>query len=216
MSITQQTLNAFDNELQTLRLLDFRRMTELANGKTGLWTVVAADTFTGPDAPLTATEVGGKTWVALGGNAVHRIGGKAASPDNALRGTAFLTGFADGQVEADLDPGTLEASLYFRWSAIGNHLMLQRIPNGAAVLTKFVGGIVTNLTQTVYRPFVAGERWKVRMVGPRIWVFRIVAGVEEMIYDVTETQWQANTGVGIRLNGTGKADNFRILGREAL
>lgn len=54
------------------------------------------------------------------------------------------------------------------------------------------------------------------MVGQRIWVFRIVAGVEELIYDVTETQWQTNTGVGIRLNGTGTADNFRFMGREAL
>lgn len=216
ISLIEQALITHGNDQQPHELPSLRRTADLADSKTGLWSAVATDTFTGADGALTTTETGAKTWVALGGNAIHRIGGKAASPDSALRGTAFLTGFADGQLEADLDPGTMEASLYFRWSAIGNHLMVQRKPDGSMALMKFVGGTVTLLTQVVYRAYVAGERWKIRMVGPRIWVYRIASGVEELIYDVVETQWQSNTGAGIRLDGTGTADNFRYLGREAL
>lgn len=203
-------------------LPSLRRLAEETAGKSGVWSVVAADTFTGSDGALSTVETGGQTWVALSGNAIHRIGGLAKTPSGTLRGTAFLTGFKDGQLEADLypgltsDSGTKEASLYFRYDSIGNHLMLQRTPNAAATLYRFIGGASTRMAQVVYRPYVAGERWKIRMVGPRIWVYRIAAGVEELLYDLTETQWQDKTGVGIRLDSTATADNFRFLGREAL
>lgn len=152
MSTIDQALAAYGNDLQTLDMQGLRRTAELADSKTGIWTVVATDTFTGADGALTTTETGSKTWVALGGNAIHRIGGVAKSPDSTLRGTSFLTGFADGQLEADLNPGSSEASLYFRWWAIGNHLIVQRKPDASMALQKFIGGTVTLLDQLAYRP----------------------------------------------------------------
>lgn len=216
-ALIEEALTAHGNDQQPHDLPRIKRTADLAEAKTGLWSVVASDTFTGANGALTTTETGAKTWIALGGNAIHRIGGVAKSPDGSLRGTAFLTGFKDGQLEADLNPGTSHAGLYFRWDSIGNHLYIQRNADGAIAISKFIGGAVTLLAQTAYPIFVAGERWKIRYVGPRVWVFRIVAGVETLIFDVTETQWQDKTGVGIRLeSATATADNFRVLGREAL
>ncbi len=177
---------------------------------------MAADSFNGADGPLTTAETGGQTWVAVGGNAVHRIGGKAASPDATLRGTYLANVVADGQVEADLAPGNSEASLYFRWKQNGDYLMVHRGSAGIIGVKKFVGGVSTDIAPPRYIKVEAGERFKVRFVGSRIWVFRIVGGVEELIFDVTEMQWQTSGGAGIRMNGTGTVDNFKVLKREAL
>lgn len=212
-TLIEEALLTHSNDTIAHEVESVKRTAELADSKAGLWAIVASDTFTGVSGALTTTEVGGLAWVSPDGNAIHRIGGVAKSPVDNLRGTLVTTTYSDGQVEGDLVPGTGEASLYFRWKQNGDYLMLQRGSTGAIGLKKFIGGTATDIAPVRYLPVEAGERYKVRFVGSRIWVFRIVGGVETIMFDVIETQWQTEKMFGLRVNGTGSVDNFRLLGR---
>ncbi len=215
MGLIDQRLATRDNDATSPDAITSRA--DLIEAKTGLWTPAAADPFTGADGVLTTAPTGGQAWVAVSGNPLHRIGGVARTPDGALRGTYLATGVRDGQLEADLQPGTAEASLYLRFQSNGNYLLFQRKPEGFVGLWRFVNGASVIISPpATYRPVVAGERFKVRFVGPRIWAFRVVDGTEEPLFDVTENAFLTSGNHGLRLAGTGSADNFRLLQREAL
>lgn len=214
--LIDQTIRTHDNDLEAHGLAKLRQQYELMDSKTGIWSLVAADTFSGPDGPLTSTEIGALAWTAIGGAQLSRISGVARTPDGALRGTFVVAGVADGQVEADLSPGDNEASLYVRFASNGNYLMLARKFDGFVGMFRFVSGASTLIHPPVYLQLAAGERFKVRFVGDRIWVFRIVSGVEELLFDFTEPQYRTAGSHGIRLAGSGSAGNFRILQRDAL
>lgn len=217
LNASRQVLIAHANDQDGHDLAAIRCMTEITEGKTGLWSIVAADDFAGSDGALTITETGGYPWIAVGaGQPLHRIGGTARSPDGSLRGTYIAANVSDGQIEARLAPGTLEASLYFRWKQNGDYLMLQRGSSGAIGLKSFINGATFDIAPIRFVSVEADERFKIRFVGSRIWAFRVAAGVETLIFDVTEPQWQTAGSAGIRLNGTGSADSFRLLKREAL
>ena len=212
-----QAFAIHENSQEAHGLAPARQQMSLSDSKTGMWNFRATDTFSGADGALTTAETGGQAWVAVGaGQPLYRVGGVAKSPDASLRGTYIAAGVTDGQVEADLTPGNAEASLYFRWKQNGDYLLLQRGSDGSIGLKKFVGGAATDLAPVRYLAVEAGERFKVRFIGARIWVLRVVAGFETVMFDVTEAQWQGFGSVGLRLNGTGSADNFRVLIREAI
>lgn len=216
-ALIEERIATHDSDSAAHGLVVTRADLERADSKTGLWTTKAADDFNGADGPLTTTPTGGFAWTAIGGNQLSRIGNVARTPDNTLRGSYVQAGVPNGQVEADLAPGNNEASLYIRFQSNGNYLLLQRKPEGFIGLYRFVSGASTIISPaSIYRAVVAGERFKVRFVGPRIWVFRVVSGVEELLFDVTEPAFQTVGSHGLRLAGTGSADNFRILNREAL
>lgn len=215
--LIDQKIETHDNGQESHDLAALRGQIEIMQARTGFITIKAADDFAGPDGPLTTAPTGGQAWVAVAGNPIHRIGGAARTPDGTLRGTYLQTGVTAGQVEADLAPGTNEASLYIRFQSAANYLLLQRKPEGFVGLYRFVNGAGKIISpSSIYRPVVAGERFKVLMQGPRLWAFRVVGGVEELLFDVTETSFQTVGNHGIRLAGTGSADNFRILQRESI
>ncbi len=216
-TLIDQKIQTHDQDLEAHELAERKRAIELADSKTGIWSVAAADNFNAADGAFTTAPTGGQTWNAIGGSQLSRIAGVARTPDNNLRGTTLNAGVADGQVEADLNPGTNEASIYFRFASNGNYLLLQRkAENGFIGLYRFVGGPSSLIVPAIYRSVVAGERYKVRFIGSRIWVFRIAAGEEELIFDATATNFMTATSHGLRLAGTGSADNFRVLKREAI
>lgn len=215
--LIDQKIETHDNGQESHDLAALRGQIEIMQARTGFITIKAADDFAGPDGPLTTAPTGGQAWVAVAGNPIHRISGAARTPDGTLRGTYLQTGVTAGQVEADLAPGTNEASLYIRFQSAANYLLLQRKPEGFVGLYRFVNGAGKIISpSSIYRPVVAGERFKVLMQGPRLWAFRVVGGVEELLFDVTETSFQTVGNHGIRLAGTGSADNFRILQRESI
>jgi hypothetical protein len=215
-TLIDQKITTHDNDDRAHALEVTRRAVELADSKTGLWTVKAADSFAGADgSALGNSEVGGIAWASPAG--LVRKGGRIQHPTNGFGGAWLNSGAKDGQVEADLYPGTSEASLYFRLNAATTQwLLLQRSADGGITLNLQFEGQTTRLAPLLALPVVAGERFKVRFVGPRIWVFRVVAGEEALLFDVTESRLMNETIHGVRLNGGGSVDNFRVLGREAI
>lgn len=211
----REMLIAHANDRQVHGLTATNRLAAEADSKTGIWTVAATDTFTGTEgSTISTTETGGLTWVNPGN--FQRVGGRAKQPANAFGGAAIDTTFTDGQIEADLYPGTGEASLVFRSNTNFNqYFLLQRGGDGTVRLA-YVFTATELLRPLISLPVVAGERWKVRFVGPRIFVYRIVSGVETLIYEASDTRLATNVRHGLRLNGTGTVDNFRLLKREAL
>lgn len=211
----RQLLIAHSNDRQPHSLPDTNRAVAEADSKTGLWGVAATDAFTGTDGtPLGNTETGGFVWVNT--NGIQRIGGRAKQPAGAFSGAAIDTTFSDGQIEADLSPGTGEASLVFRSNTNFNqYLLLQRGGDGTVRLA-YVFATTELIAPLINLTVVANERWKVRFVGSTIFVYRIVGGVETLIFNATETRLITNVRHGLRLNGTGTVDNFRILKREGL
>jgi len=77
-------------------------------------------------------------------------------------------------------------------------------------------GVTTRLARPVYKTVVVGERLKVHLIGSRIFVLRVSSGAEELIFDITETRLISETIHGVRLNGGGSVDKFRVLSREAI
>ena len=216
LALINQQIRVHDHDPDAHALENLRLRVELAESIAGMWNVKAADPFNGADGPLTTAPTGGQAWTAIGGAQLSRINNVARTPDGALRGTYLQAAAPDGQVEADLSPGDGEASIYIRFQSNGNYLLLQRKPGGFIGLYRFVGGPSSIIFPAIYRPVIAGERFKVRFVGDRIWVFRIVNGVEELLVDFVEPMFATAGSHGLRLSGTGSADNFRILQREAI
>lgn len=214
--LIDQRIRTHDNDSAAHELDASRRRLELADSKTGIWTIKAADTFSGVDgSALGNSETGGLTWTTPAG--LVRKGGRVRHPSDGYGGAWLNSGVFDGQVEADLYPGTSEASLYARLNAATTQwILLQRAADGGISLNIQFGGTTTRLAPLLSRPVVAGERYKIRFIGPRIWVFRVVSGVEELLFDVTESRLSTEVIHGVRLNGGGSIDNFRILQREAI
>lgn len=213
--LIDQKIRTHGNNLEAHDLEAIRRQSELADSKTGLWSVKAADTFTGADgSALGNAETGGMAWVT---NSCVRKGGRLQQPAGVSGGAWLQSGAKDGQVEADLYPGTKEASLYVRMNgAFQQWILLQRSADGGITLNIQFGGQTTRLAPLLALPVFAGERFKVRFIGPRVWVFRVVAGIEALLFDVIEPRLMTETYHGMRLDGGGSADNFRVLNREAL
>lgn len=218
-TLIEQKLRTHDHDTEAHELAATRRNVELADSKTGLWSIRAADGFSGADgSALGNSEVGGIPWTS---NGLVRSGGRLRHPTNAEASAWMNTGNRDGQVEADLyasgGTGSAHAALYARLnSALNQWIIFQRNADGGMILAIQFGGTTTRLAPPKYEPLVAGERFKVRFVGPRIWVFRIVSGVETLIFDVTETRLTSEVIHGLRISGGGSADNFRNLQREAI
>lgn len=213
--LIDQKIRTHDNNNEAHELEALRRQAELADSKTGLWSVKAADTFAGADGTaLGNAETGGMAWTSPAG--LVRKTGRVQHPTGGYGGAWLQSGAKDGQVEADLYPGTKEASLYVRLNAATTQwILLQRNADGGITLNIQIGTTI-RLAPLLSVPVVAGERFKVRFVGPRIWVFRGLAGVETLLFDVTEPRLMSETIHGVRLDGGGSADNFRVLNREAL
>lgn len=219
IALVEQRVTTHDNDPEAHGLAVLRRQVELIDSCTGLWSLSAADPFDGPDGLFTTAPTGGQTWTAIGGSQLSRAGGKAVTSDGNLRGTYLVASVPNGQVEADLASGSgaSEASLYIRFQSNGNYLLLQRKPDGFVGLFRVVGGVTAVISPpSIARPVMVGERFKVRFVGSKIWVLWVAGGVEELLFDVTEAQFATAGSHGLRLLGTGSADNFRILKREAL
>lgn len=212
----RQMLITHANDQQPHGLPALRTSAALAESKTGIWTVAATDGFSGTDGtPLGTTETGGFTWVNPGN--FQRVAGRAKQPANAFGGAAIDTMFSDGQIEADLYPGAGgEASLVFRSNTNFNQYMLLQRGGDGTVRLAFVFTQTELLVPFINLALVPGERWKVRFVGPRIFVFRIIAGVEEMIFEASDPRLTTNLRHGIRLNGNSTVDNFRVLKRESI
>lgn len=209
-----QKIKTHDNDRKAHELAEARLAAELTDSKTGLWSIRAADTFSAADGALGNTEAGGLAWQQ---NGLVRKDNRLKHPTGGFASAWLLAGVKDGQVEADLYPGTNEAAIYVRLNAsLTQWVLLQRRDDGAITLNLQYGGQTTRFAPPVYIPVEAGERFKVRFVGPRIWAFRVLGGVETLLFDVTESRLMNETTHGIRLNGGGSADNFRILEREAI
>ncbi len=216
-SLIDEKIATHDHDRESHELAPLRAQIEILQARSGAFPTRASDNFDGADGPLGAATTGGIAWTTVGTNPLHRIGNVCRTPDGAIRGAYLQAGVLAGQIEADLAPGNGEASLYIRIQSSANYLLLQRTPEGFIGLYRFTGGAGTVISpSSIYRTPVASERFKVLLLGPRIWVFRVVAGVEEQLFDVTETTYQTVGSHGIRLRGTGSADNFRILQREAI
>lgn len=210
-----QTLAAHDHDVDSHDLTPLRQQVDLAESKTGLWSIKAADSFSGDDgSALGNTEIGGLAWQQ---NGLVRKGGRIQHPSGGFASAWVITGNADGQVEADLYPGGNEASLYARLNAgLTQWLLLQRASDGSVTLNLQFAAQTIRLAIPLAIPVVPGERFKMRFIGPRIWVFRIVDGVETLLFDVIEKRLMTEKIHGVRLNGGGSADNFRILARESI
>ncbi|WP_294275776.1 hypothetical protein [uncultured Sphingomonas sp.] len=210
--LVDQKIASHDHDQDGHDLALLRQQADLTESKTGLWTVRAADTFTRSDGPLGKTEIGGMTWsqnLAVRGNRIRE-------PNGGFAGAFFDTGYADGQLEADLYPASGEASLYFRLDGGSRYWLLQRTPDGGLALYIAFDADPVPVGQPYAVPVRDGDRFKVRLVGARIWVFHIFGGVETLVYDITDTRCLTYTSVGVRLNGGGSADNIRFLSREAI
>lgn len=215
MHAMRQMMITHANDEQPHGLPATRTAMAIAESKTGLWSVAATDGFSGADgSPLGNTETGGLTW--KNNNGIQRIGGRGKQPANAFAGAWLTTDIADGQVEADLYPGSGEASLYFRINAAENQFFILQRGGDGTVRLAHVFTSTTLVSPLISLPVVAGERWKVRFVGASILTYRVVDGVETLIHDVTDTRLTTATKHGFRLNGTGAVDNFRLLKRESL
>jgi hypothetical protein len=207
-------IQSHDNDPEAHGLAVLRQHMDLLDSRTGVWSVEASDSFDGADGPLTTAPVGGQTWV---GGGISRIDHAARATTGALGGVYLVTSAADGQVEADLNPGDGEASFYIRYASTGNYLLLQRKPDSFIGLFRILGGVTTLVdVASAYRPVVAGERFKVRFIGSQLWVLRVADAVEELLFKVTEANFLDARSHGLRLSGTGAAKNFRILKREAI
>jgi hypothetical protein len=204
----QQDLDA--HELTALRER-VRRLESIL----GLWTVRATDSFTGTDGALTKTSTGNLSWTTISSNALHRIGGRCRSPDGSLRGATLDMASANGQVQAELDPGNGEASLFVRWKLNGESLMVQRTGDGISLI-RFEGGASNNLVPPVLVPHVPGEVIKVRFVLSSLEVLRRVGGVDSSIMALDYPALLTETRIGVRLSGTGTADSLRVLSWEQI
>lgn len=216
LSLIDERIKTHDQDPLAHDLAALRQSVEIAESKTGIWSIRAADEFKGPDGPLTTTEVGNLSWSAIGGNQLYHISGVARTPDGQLRGTTVDAGMPDGQVEAVLTPGDSQAGLYLRFDSPGNYLMLGRGADGVITLLRFLNGPSTAIVPPTYRVPIAGERYKARLVGERIWIFRIVGSDEELLFDTIEPQFRTKGAHGIRVSGTGSIGNFRLLKREEI
>ncbi len=214
-TLIDSRIRTHDNDRDAHELAVLRRQSELADSKTGTWTLRAADSFTGTDgSAMGNTEVGNLPWSA---GTLVRKGGRMRDKNDGFAGSFITTGYADGQIEADLYPGSSEASLQFRMNAATSMCwLLQRTADGGVTLFIQWQGATLRATQPIAVPVQLGERYKVRFIGPRIWVFRIYGGVETLLFDVTDARLMTETLAGIRLNGGGSADNFLYRSREAL
>lgn len=215
-ALINQKIQVHDQDTEAHELSALRLKSDLADSKTGIWTIASADDFSAADGAFTTAPTGGQAWNGNGGPQLIRTSGQARAPGGNLCGNTLNAGVSNGQVEADLIPGNNESSLYIRFQSNGNYLFLQRKPDTFIGLSRFLAGVPTLITPAKYRGVIAGERYKVRFIGPRVWVFRVVAGEEELLFDVSEPNFTTATSHGLRLNGTGAADNFRVLKREAL
>jgi len=122
----------------------------------------------------------------------------------------------DGQVEAILYPGAGEASLYARMTTDSTqYLLLQRLGDGSITLYIQSGNTI-RLAPPVTLPVVDGERYKLRFIGSQITVLRVVDGEELILFDLIEKRLMNEVRQGVRLDGGGSADNFRVLAREAI
>lgn len=199
-----------DDQAHDLQLLNQRM--SLTDSRAAIWTVAAADDFSAADGALTTAPIGGQ---AYNGGGITRANGKAVSPDQTTRGTYVITPVSEGQVEAELDPGSGEASLYFRLRDNTNScFLLQRGQAGLIRLFRFPGSVA--VSPLIYRPFMPGEKIKVRFVGAHIWIIRAYQGNEETIFELDDAFNVTATGHGFRIAGTGKVDNFRVLNRDQI
>ena len=211
----QQQLTSHNQDPQAHDLAELRGRISALESTVGIWSVVARDQFSGASGPLTTTETG-QNWTAwLPPSLPYHTNGKCVTPDGGTRGAVIDGGITNGQIEADLDPGNSNAGLYFRYKDAVNYMFLARIPDGLG-LSRQVNDVTTALAPTIFIPFVAGERVKVRFLGSTIRLFRIFGGVEDLLLTVEDDHWVDQTRYGVRVAGTGSADNFRLLGREAL
>jgi hypothetical protein len=215
LALVRETLQSHRHDRDAHRLPELERRQDQLERWLGRWTLVASDDFSGPDGPLGTTPIGNRSWSGVGGSQLHRVGGRCRSPDNALRGSVIETGAADGQVSAELVPGTGEASFYFRWQVHGSHLFLQRTAVTIG-LFRFVGGPSQPVAAPALIGYQDGERIKVRFIGDRIWVLRSLGGTDTVVLDVTESAFLGSTRHGLRIGGNGSADRFEFLSREAL
>lgn len=217
LKIVRDAIDCHGNDRQAHSVDNIFKRLDILESKSGVWTVKSADNFSGPNGPLTNAPTGDQAWTAVGGQQLYRISNIAKTPDGTLRGSYIASGVTDGQVEADLLPGNKESSLYVRFQSNGNYLLLQRKPEGFVGLYRFQFGASTLISPaSLFRSVVPGERFKVRFVGPRIWVFRVIGNVEELLIDISESAFQTIGNHGLRLDGTGGAANFKILQREIL
>lgn len=205
-------IRTHDNDESAHDLQLLRQSVSLTESRTGIWTVAAADDFSAADGPLTSAPIGGQ---AYNGGGIVRAGGKAVSPDQTLRGTYLVTTVADGQVEAELNPGDTQAALYFRLSGNTNScFLLIRGADTIIRLLRFPGSVP--VSPLIYRPYAAGEKIKARFIGTHIWVIRSFQGKDEVIFELDDAFNATATGHGFRIAGTGKVDNFRVLNRDQI
>lgn len=211
-SLIDERIRSHDNDDRAHNLDGIVQSVGLADSQGGTWTVAAADNFNAADGPLTTAPVGGQAWT---GGDIARSGGKAVSPDQALRGSYLVTDTSNGQVEAELDPGNDHAALYFRLANDTNScFLLLRGADSVIRLFRFPGSVA--ISPLIYRPYAVGEKIKVRFVGTHIWIIRSYQGEDEVLYELDDAFNATATGHGIRISGTGKVDNFRVLNREPI
>lgn len=191
-------------------LTAIRRRLDVMEPLLGIWQVVARDSFSGADGPLTAAATG-QQWVVDAPRAMpSRIGGRCRSPG----GTASAViegGFSDGQIEAGLDPGTGQAAMLVRYKDAVNYLSLARKPDSIA-LVKVIQDQGSNIVLPIGLPYAPGERLKLRFVGSRIWLFCD----EALLCAADEPALATSTRYGLRLIGNGSANGFRLTSRTAL
>ncbi|MFQ3666189.1 MAG: hypothetical protein SNJ79_09210, partial [Sphingomonadaceae bacterium] len=96
-----------------------------------------------------------------------------------------------------------------------HHLLVQRTPTGIG-LFRFVGGPTETIAPPFLVPSAPDERIKVRFIGDRLWVLRVVGEHEQVVHDVIEPQFRTATRHGLRIRADGWADGFEVLSREAL
>lgn len=214
-SFVDQRLVSHQQDLDAHELPALRERVRRLESILGLWTVRATDSFTGTDGALTTTSTGNLSWTTIGSNALHRIGGRCRTPDGSLRGATLDLASANGQVQAELDPGNGEASLFVRWKQNGESLMVQRTA-AAISLIRFEGGASSNIVPPALLAHVPGEIIKVRFVLSTLEVLRRVNGADSSIMVLDYPALLTETRVGLRLAGTGAADDLRMLSWEQI
>jgi len=212
-TLIDEKIRVHDQDPYAHALAELQLRLQLAESKTGMWSVVAADTFAGSGA-LGSTPVGNLPWST---NGLERVNDRIRHPTDGFAAAWLNAAMADGQIEANLYPGGNEASLYVRLNAALNQwLILQRSSTGSIRLFIQWAGTTIPLVPAVSRPVVDGERYKIRFLGADIWVFRMFDGEEEFLFSVSESRLSGETIHGIRLNGGGSVDDYKILKREAI
>jgi hypothetical protein len=214
--LIDERIAVHNHDLSSHDLAVLRRHVDLIGSAVGRWTIVAADTFTGAVSPLKTTEVGNLAWQFFSGLPLQRSGGAARSIDGELRVGYVAAGTPDGQVEANLTPGNNQANLYLRYHSPGNYMMLGRGADGFIGLYRSLDGVQSLMEPPLYRLPATGERFRARMVGDRVWIFRTAGDFDELLFHATEASLRTAGTHGIRVIGTGTVDDFRILAREAL